>query len=136
MSTNSLGGLTFIRMDDGDLVPETLQREGAIVQRPGVPDSGVIDMGSRGQPFDMPTVRDVSGRMTAEQLVKTYRQLPMADPLNLVFAGINYTEIHECRYIVLRVHGVRIKYAAVTSGGIVGGDHLVYATFALLPVFA
>lgn len=131
--SNSLGSFQFIRMDDGNRTPEVPKKQSVTIMRPGVPGVLIIDMAKRGVPFLLPTLVDVSGRSNAEILLKAYRDAILVDQLDLIWSDINYASAHGVRFVITDVVDARIEPVAQTSGGLVGGNHLVYASFLLQP---
>lgn len=137
MSTHSLGTFYFIRMDaDGQPngCPPILQKQTAIVTRPGVPGTGVIDMATRGKPFQMRTIVDLSTQLAAEQMRDSYRQQICQDKLNIVRAGIDYGSVFQTEYVVLDVQQAALTRHANAVGGINGGNWLLLCNWVLLPV--
>lgn len=136
MSVNSLGSFVFIRMDCAtrDGLPGLIRKQTSIVQRPGVPGTGVIDLASRGDPFQMETVVDVDSLALAETLRSNYEASIVADKYILTRADIDYEEEHGVRYVVLDVPNVSISPLATAVGGTTAGNHLVRAVWILLPI--
>lgn len=139
MSVNSLGPFTFIRMDANGIPnspPPIVQTDTSIVLRPGVPGVGIIDMARRGRPFPLMTRIDVASHAAGEALRKTYSDAIAGDALDLVLAGVNYSEIQQTQYVILSVNETQIIPHFNAIGGLNGGRFLLLATFVLLPVAA
>lgn len=137
MSVNSLGPFTFIRMDAigrPNGTPPLPKKGVSLVQRPGVPGTGVIDMATRGNPFPLSTVVDVASNSAGENLRRLYAEAVAGDQLDLVRAGYDYTANHGVKYVILDIQDDSVQPTLNAIGGLNNGRFLVIATFVLLPV--
>lgn len=137
MAVNSIGSFNFVVLSGvrpGQPL-EFEQPELELRQRPGVDGTGLVDLGTKGQPFPVRTLVDVSTYLAGLQLLKLYVAVVGTGPLVVVHGGVNYHDRFRTKYDVLRVTPVRCSRAASQVGGLsASSTAVVEAVWELLPV--
>lgn len=97
--------------------PELARREILPVQRPGVDNAELIDLGYPSREFELLSLEDLEKYEDAPDRVKLYLE-QVGQLLDIAWNGINYTEQYQTRFKLVDVQPVIHKRIGVSSGGI------------------
>lgn len=139
MAANSIGVFSFISLGkpgEPGSVPDLLQTEKKIIQRPGVNGTGIKHLGVKGQPFQLESLVDMPTRADAENLRFLYYALQSDQTkADLVLNGIDYGSFHNVRFVVLAVENTSIRRMTAAVGGLSNPSNFVVQAFwTLIPV--
>ena len=140
MAISSLGGeLDFVSLNmvSGPNAPPLVPtRQVQPLQRGGVEDTTFVNMGIKGQPFQMISFRDADDLEAAFELYLDYVANVGVGPLALIWSGIDISALfNNTAYVVLDVIPLSIAAIRTASGGLStnkGAD--IYALWTLMPV--
>lgn len=113
MALEKLGAFTFDAIE-GD--PQHIAEQIDVEQRSGVDGVGLWKAGTRGVPFQITTHRYETGLVRARSAYRNYLTLIGADPVTLVWSGLNLLGRDKTKVAVLAVRPLSIK----AIGGAVG----------------
>lgn len=141
MAANSIGVFSFISLGkpgEPGSVPDLLQTEKKLIQRPGVNGTGIKHVGVKGQPFQLESVVDMPTRADAENLRFLYHALQSSKTkADLVLNDIDYGSFHNVRFVVLSVDNCSIRRMSAAVGGLSAVSNFVVRTiWTLIPVHA
>lgn len=111
---NKIGSFQFVSLA-GD--PTSLREEVEMVRRPGVDGLGFWKTGTRGRPFRLVSGVDAPNMVQARVLYKQYKTLIGADPVFLIWAGVNITSLESVKVVVLDVRPAGGRRTAVRRIG-------------------
>jgi hypothetical protein len=138
MATNSIGSFNFVRLSSvngrADAV-ETVYQHTDIIQRPGVDGTGLIQLGLKGDPFQLSSFVDVDTFANAQVLRLNYKSLVGYGPQIVICAGTNYYNPLGHKYFVLGVQAEASRIGKSTGGLVGGAQAKVDAIWTLLPVY-
>jgi hypothetical protein len=133
-----LGTFTFVRLHvlgaDRGTIPAGEMQHAALIQRPGVAGSGVVQLAVKGEPFEAESFVDLTSKANAHALADQYRAIVNAAKLILIYDDVDYETDFGLNYIALRVTNIRVKRLAAAVGGLTGGQWGLWATWTLIPV--
>ena len=137
MAIQSIDKFTFVVLERADIRggPPTLEQpQTELVQRPGVPGSGILDLGRKGTPFKMRSAVDITqGQIDLVQ--KGYLELVAAKRVNIIWNNLDYGAIFATKYVVLDVETTAILRITAKAGGLTNAADTWYeALWTLLPV--
>lgn len=137
MAIQSIDKFTFVILERTDARggPPTLEQPiTEVIQRPGVPGSGVLDLGTKGVPFQMKSGVDIL-QSQIDLVKKGYLELVAAKRVNILWNSIDYGTVFSTKYVVLEVVPLSIIRIAAKAGGLTSGADTWYeALWTLLPV--
>ncbi len=111
--TDAIGQFEFLYLA-GNVEP--IKEQLLVLARPGVDGLAFWKQGIRGQPFALRSGIDCPSHTIAEQLMAYYVQLIGDDPVELVMAGVNYSELGAV-FKVLDVRKAALRGIAFDVGG-------------------
>ena len=111
--TNSIGDFQFIALDGQ---PELIRQEIELVFRRGVNGAAFWRTGERGRPFRLRSRVDAQSKADAQALYATYKQLVGADPVTLVWSGLDYELRDGVQVVVVDVTQADCRSLAATGG--------------------
>lgn len=135
----TLGPFTFVNLHTpGDNAGPPLfpGERAAVIERPGVDGAGILQMGVKGEPFQMVSSVDVTTKTVALNLLALYNSHKGQKSLGLVWSDIDYESAFNTRYFVLDVMPLGVKRMPAATGGLSGSSspYWVQAVWTLLPV--
>lgn len=138
MATNSIGSFSFVRLSSvngrADAV-ETVYQHTELIQRPGVDGTGMIQLGLKGDPFQLSSMVDVDTFANAQALRLNYKSIVGNGLYVVICAGTNYYNPLGHKYYVLGVQAEASRIGK-SAGGLVGGAQAkVEAIWTLIPVY-
>ena len=138
MATNSIGSFQFVRLSSpngrADCM-ETVYQHSELIQRPGIDGTALLQLGLKGDPFQVASFVDVDTFSNAQILRIQYKSLCGIAPQIVICAGTNYYNPLGHKYFVVDVKAEATRIGA-SSGGLVGGAQArVDATWTLVPVY-
>lgn len=110
MSLNQIGDFEFIAIHGEPLAP---REQLDVIQRPGVDGTGFLQIGRRGEPFELLTMDDAETRQIAEDMLVDYRALITQTPVSLTRSGVTYPWLVQ----VLDVQAAAISDLLGSAGG-------------------
>lgn len=138
MSLDTLGNFQFVgwhRADDPAGAPELPREMTEIIQRPGVDGTGLLLLGSKGQPFQMRSAVDLQDGAQAVAVIDGYRQMIGAGAFRLIWGSIDFYAVYTVGYLVLDVTTLRMTTLSAKAGGITPGATVwLESLWTLLPV--
>lgn len=139
MAANQLGEFEFVAFhhpQDHGAPPLLALRQGELVQRAGVDGSYVQRLGVKGRPFQMRSGVDVLSLSAGTDLLRDYMESASSDPLDLIWASVDYFSRYRTRYIVLDVEPGRVRKVTGAAGGLLAGAGTAWvdALWTLVPI--
>lgn len=139
MAVHSIGAFNFITLDGtaGPGAPPQIAREQSMLtQRPGVDGTGILQLGSKGRPFQMVSVVDATSVAAGHTLQSLYAAI-CNDALYTVIANdVNYATAYNTQYVVLDVEPLGVRRVGAAVGGLSSPSlAVVAALWTLLPVY-
>ena len=139
MAANSLGSFNFVRLSSpnnrrADGV-ETVYQHTELIQRPGVDGTGFMQVGLKGDPFQLASFVDVDTFANAQVLKMNYKSLVGYSPVILIVAGLNYYNPYGHKFEVIEVKAEAYATGAQVGGLTNGGLAAVEATWTLVAVY-
>ncbi len=137
---NSLGSFDFITANvNGERggMPPIVQQQIGLVQRAGVAGSGFVQLGVKGQPFQLVTTADVASVSAGVALGVSYQEISRDEAQELVWCDVTMFETHSTKYFVASVDQVKCRRTSSATGGLLGtgAGAIVSAVWTLVPVY-
>ena len=114
---------------------ETVYQHTALIQRPGVDGTGMIQLGLKGDEFQLSSFVDVDTFANAQTLRLNYKSLCGASPQVLICAGTNYYNPLGHKFLVINVQSEAARIGKSTGGLVGGAQARVDAIWTLIPVY-
>lgn len=128
---NSIGQFVFLMLSPA---PEIIRRELAVIARQGVDGIALMRTGIRGRPFTVRTGVDAENAIDAQAALANYQGLIGADPVNVVYAGLDYAA-YGCVYAVRDIRPFPVKGMLGAAGGLFPPSFAwVEAEWTLIPI--
>lgn len=136
--TNSIGSFSFVRLSSvngkADAV-ETVYQHSEIIQRPGIDGTALLQLGLKGDPFQLSSMVDVDTFANAQTLRLNYKSIVANGLYVVICAGKNYYNPLGHKYFILGVQSEATRIGR-SIGGLVGGAAArVDALWTLIPVY-
>ena len=138
MAIHSIGPFNFITLDGGGPggPPQIARERSMLVQRPGVNGTGVIQLGTKGRPFQMRSVVDTTSVAAGHDLQALYAAACNDALYAIISNGVNYATAYNTWYVVLDVEPLGVRRIGASVGGLsVPSFAVVLAGWTLLPVY-
>lgn len=113
--------VSLYRLDDPAGPPLGPREQTLTINRLGVDGTAVMRTGRRGDPFPMKACVDCLSDALVPIAIKTYQQLIGEQPQDILWRGIDFGAILQCRWMVLDVQLLSARKLAAKSGGLVSG---------------
>ena len=146
MGANSIGSFNFVRLSSVDDPKadgvQTVYQRTELIQRPGVDGTGLVQLGLKGDPFQLASFVDVDTFTNAQLLAVAYRALVGGNPQVVCVAGLNYYSSYLVgtvrlghKFLVTKVTPKARATGASVGGLTNGGLGVVEAVWELVPIY-
>lgn len=138
MAINQFGNFYFIAIHgtgDPGTPPQLCATQVEILQRPGHPGTAIIDLGKKGQPFQMRSIVDTATPADATLMAAAYKNAQGKGPFALIWAGVNFLAEFNTVYCPVEVNVTKCRRLLGGDGGLYPPSRgLVECIWTLVPI--
>lgn len=121
MSINQLGNFQFIAIhgpNDVGSPPANVATQVEVWQRPGFDGTAIIDLGKKGEPFQMRSVVDTQTPADALIMADLYRKSQGQGPFGLIWNSVNFMTEFDVVYVPIKVEVTKVRRLRTATGGL------------------
>lgn len=113
--------VTLHRVEDAAGPPPIPRTQTEVIQRPGVDGTGLLNLGIRGEPFQLRSAVDLLNLSSCYAAIDIYSRMISRGRSVIVWGGVNLYFEMGLLYLVLDVFPTRIRRISAKAGGLTAG---------------